>query len=162
METQNPNNNAKPNPEPKILKKAPRKSPVDQILNTFRRIYTRQLKSSWELKHEALKMSCDAYYTKHLEGYNDDSFHSDVAKRVDILLSSKHFVEECENKQINAYAAATHFALTGWQNVADYVLRRELSGFNVASEWQKPMFEYNRLVSLERHIAAVCPPSNEA
>ncbi len=162
METNETKNNVKPNNEPKFLKKAPRKSPVDQILNTFRRIYTRQLKGSWELKHEALKMSCDAYFAKHLEGYNDDSFHSDVAKRVDILLSSKHFVEECEHKQIDAYAAATHFVLTGWQIVADYVLRRELSGFNVAPEWQKPMFEYNRLVSLERHIAVACPRSNEA
>lgn len=137
-------------------KKAPKKSKVDVILNAFRKLYDKQLSHSIELKQAALKR---ALIQKSGEEYTEEAFVNDIAKRVNLLLSSRFFTEECDVKHVDAYAAATHFALTGWQSVADYVLRRGRLEFVATDEWSEPMYEYNRLVRCERHIADVCPCS---
>ena len=131
-------------------RKAPKKSDVDVILTAFRRIYNKQLSRTLTTKKEALNA---AYEWKHSSAYPKDSFQRDLAKRIDLLLSSSYFLEDCDKAGIDPFVAASHYVLEGWQTVSDYILRRSGAETSPISDWREAMFDYSEMKSLIPHIA---------
>lgn len=125
---------------------------IDVIFSSFRTIYARQLGSDNKVKRssleKALTLKCDDIYTR-------DVFLKDYAKRVDLLISSMHFQEACANKGLDAFSAATHVVLLGWQNLEDCLLREGYKSLVDYPEWREPLFTREELKDSNEHLSTV-------
>ena len=122
---------------------------VDTILSEFRKIFQRQLEHNFEVKTSSLKK---ALANKCSDEYTEDVFHHDVAKRIDLLLSSAHFQEAILAKGLNPFNAASHFVLLGWQKLEDCILRGGYNDIQNYEEWAQPMFNRDRMELYTPHI----------
>lgn len=132
-------------------RKVAQKQPVDQVLAEYRKVFNKQVSKTYDVQQIALQNALNARIAK---GYSKENFEKDIALRLDLLLSCSYFTEACKKHQLQPYAAATHFVLTGWQSIADFILRRNDVTLQPTDNWATPvaLFELNRMIQLQPHI----------
>lgn len=136
----------------------------DQFFSAFRSTYKRlnNVKlglSGIDVKRAALK---DAIAKKHTPEYTEDVFNKEVAERIDLLLSSAHFKEECAKRNLNPFNAATHQVLLGWQKLEDTILRGGYNEIEPYNEWNFPMFDFNTMLEHCPHIGQMLSAEEKA
>ena len=139
-------NSAQPNKQ----RKTTQKSPADLVLAQYRKVYQRQIDPTSEVNEKILSQ---AIGTGVNSGYTEEKFLREIARRIDLLVSSSYFMEDCIKDGRDPFMTASHFVLSGWQALADYLLRRKNTKMQPTGLWaEKPMFDLGKMTSLEPHI----------
>lgn len=133
----------------KQVRKQAHKSVSDIILANYRKTCAKQIKPSVDILNAALSMAKAA---KLNDSFTETQFEQEIARRIDLLLSSSYFCEECRVNSLEPFAAASHFVLNGWQALADYLLRKPGAGLNPTEHWSNPMFDRVKMASYVPHI----------
>ena len=122
---------------------------VDKIIREFNKVFKRQIEHTFEVKKASIQK---AITNKCTDNYTKDVFERDIAGRIDLLLSSAHFREAIQAKGLDAFNAASHFVLLGWQKLEDCILRGGYNDIQNYEEWAQPMFDRNRMELYMPHI----------
>ena len=133
----------------KQVRKQAHKSVSDIILANYRKTCAKQIKPSIDILNAALSMAKAA---KLNDNFTETQFEQEMARRIDLLLSSSYFCEDCQVNSLEPFAAASHFVLNGWQALADYLLRKPGAGLNPTEHWSNPMFDRVKMASYVPHI----------
>lgn len=117
------------------------------ILKRYRELYQR----SWSDKSTATKTRAleRAIIEKSTEIYTRDVFYQEFARRVDVLLDSKHFCDAVKGliPPLDPYNVATHIVVLGDKELKRILLEGGYKELKPFPEWEKPILEKDVLKS---------------
>ena len=117
------------------------------ILKRYRELYQR----SWSDKSTATKNKAlkNAIIEKSTEIYTEDVFYQEFARRVDVLLDSKHFCDAVKNliPPLDPYNVATHIVVLGDKELKRILLEGGYKELKPFPEWGEPILEKDVLKS---------------
>lgn len=117
----------------------------DAITRRYRTLYAQcWANHSTEVKTAALER---AIREKTTSTYTRDVFLQEFARRVDLLLDSKHFCEAVENliPPLNPYNVATHIVVLGWKELENVLLHGGYRYLKPYKEWVEPILTMEEL-----------------
>lgn len=111
----------------------------DAITRRYRDLY----KKCWyshttDVKKKALER---AISEKATATYTRDVFLQEFARRVDLLLDSRHFCEAVKGliPPLDPYAVATHIVVLGWKELEHVLLHGGYKDLRPYEEWKDPI-----------------------
>ena len=117
------------------------------ILKRYRELYQR----SWSDKTTATKTKAleRAITEKSTDIYTRDVFYQEFARRVDVLLDSKHFCDAVKNliPSLEPYNVATHIVVLGDKELKRILLEGGYKELKPFPEWGEPILEKTVLMS---------------
>lgn len=121
----------------------------DLVLIRARRFYEKSIfDRSAEVKGKsishAVEMTCDLQYTK-------DCFYREYARRVDLLLDSRHFCNKCAELSLKPKTAAIHIVMLGIKTIEDIILHEGYKTLQPFPEWKDAFLADELKPYLENH-----------
>ena len=118
-----------------------------EILKRYRELYQR----SWSDKSTATKTRAleRAITEKSTEIYTEDVFYQEFARRVDVLLDSKHFCDAVKGliPPLDPYNVATHIVVLGDKELKRILLEGGYKELKPFPEWGEPILKKDVLNS---------------
>lgn len=117
------------------------------ILKRYRELYQK----AWCDKSTATKYKAldNAIIEKSTEIYTRDVFYQEFARRVDVLLDSKHFCDAVKGliPPLDPYNVATHIVVLGDKELKRILLEGGYKNLNPFPEWKEPILKKDDLNS---------------
>lgn len=148
-------------------KKAPvKKSPVVNQFDAITRRYRSLYASCWIDRTTAAKLKCLelAIAEKSTSIYTRDVFLQEFARRVDLLLDSKHFCDAVKDlvPPLKPYDVATHIVVLGWKALEEVLLHEGYKTLHSFPEWTTPIYGMDVLNSYLEHHQDMIEDKREA
>ncbi|MDO4196205.1 MAG: hypothetical protein Q4D33_08630 [Prevotellaceae bacterium] len=122
------------------VKKSPVVNQFDVITRRYRSFYA----NCWIDRSTAAKFECleRAIKEKSTSIYTRDVFLQEFARRVDLLLDSKHFRDAVEAlvPPLKPYDVATHIVVLGWKELEEVLLHEGYKTLRSFPEWTEPIY----------------------